>query len=315
MTVPTGTFQTYAAVGIREDLSDMIANISPTETPFFTACKKGKATSTYHEWQTDALASASTSNAVIEGDDATIDAATATVRVGNYTQILDKAASVSGTQDAVKKAGRAKEMAYQIAKKTKELKRDIEATLLANQAQVAGNASTARKFGSVLSWLATNTSIGGGSAADPTGDGTDARTDGDQRIFDETHLKAVLQSCFTQGGNPTVLMVGPFNKQIVSTFGGGATKIDKSEDSTLYAAFDVYKSDFGTLKVVPNRFQRARDALVLDMDYWSVDYLRPTATWPLAKTGDTEKQQILCELTLKSDQEAASGIVADLTTS
>lgn len=317
MPVPSNTLQTYQAVGIREDLTDMITNISPTDTPFYQGCKKTKAESTFHEWQTDSLASAVTNNAVIEGDDATLDAVVPTVRLGNYTQILDKTAVISGTHEAVKKAGRVKEMAYQIAKKTKELKRDIEATLLANQARAAGGAGTARNFASVLSWLATNTDFATGGApagADPTGDGTDARTDDSvPRAFLESQLKTVLQGCFTQGGNPTVVMVGPGNKQVASTFTGGATKFDKAEDMTLYAAFDIYKSDFGTLKVVPNRFQRARDALVLDMEYWKIAELRPTATWPLAKTGDTEKNQILVEMTLESCQEAASGGVFDLT--
>lgn len=312
MTAPTNTLQTYGAVGIREDLSDMIYNIAPTETPFYQACKKVGADSTFHEWQTDSLAAASTSNAVIEGDDATLDAVTPTVRLGNYTQILDKTAVISGTHEAVKKAGRVKEMAYQISKKTKELKRDIEATLLANQARAVGAAATARTFGAVLSWIATNDDFGA-TGASPTGNGTDTRTDGTPRAFTETQLKTVLSGCFTSGGNPTVVMVGPANKQVASTFTGGATKFDKTEDMTLYAAFDIYKSDFGTLKVMPNRFQRTRDAFVLDMEYWAIAELRKTATWPLAKTGDTEKNQILVEMTLESRQEAASGLVADLT--
>lgn len=292
----------------------MIYNISPTETPFVTACKKQSASNTLTEWQTDALAAASTTNAVIEGDDATLDAVTATVRRGNYTQILDKTAVITGTLEAVKKAGRAKEMAYQIAKKTKELKRDLEATMLANQARVVGDDTTARKFGAVLSWITTNTSIGAGGA-NPTGDGTDARTDGTQRAFTETILKDVIQKVWTEGGDPTILMVGAFNKQAASAFTGGSTRFDKSEDKELVAAVDVYVSDFATLKIVPNRFMRARDALVLDMDYWAIANLRPTSTWPLAKNGDTEKNQILMECTLISSNEKASGIAADLTTS
>lgn len=312
MAAPTNTFQTYAAKGIREDLSDIIANISPTQTPFFSAADKGTAENTYTEWQTDELAAVDSNNAVIEGDDATLDAVSPTVRVGNYTQISDKTAVVSGTQEAVKKAGRTKEMAYQIAKKTKEMKRDVETILLSNQTRVVGNSTTARKIAPVLSWIATNTSVGA-TGANPTGDGTNARTDGTQRAFTETLLKTVLQGCFTEGGDPTLIMVGPANKQVASGFTGGATKFDKAEDETLYAAFDVYKSDFGTLKIVPNRFQRNRDAFVLDMDYWSVLYLRKPQTYPLAKTGDTEKNQLIAEWTLKSKQQKASGLVADLT--
>ncbi|MFA6125525.1 DUF5309 domain-containing protein [Sphingomonas sp.] len=317
MAIPSNTFDTYAAIGIREDLSDMIANISPTQTPFITSCKKGTCSNRLTEWQTDALASTDTANAVIEGDDATLDAVTPTVRLNNYTQISDKTAVISGTEESVKKAGRAREMAYQIAKKTKELKRDMEAIALMNQAKAAGTTgATARKLGSVLSWIGTNDDFGAGAGASPVGaDGSATRTDGTQRAFTESQLKTVLQGCYTEGGDPTVIMCGAFNKQVASTFTGGATKFDKSEDSTLYAAFDVYKSDFGTLKIVPNRFMRTRDCLVLDMDYWELAYLRAPRTWPLAKTGDTEKNQILVEWTIKSLQEKASGGVFDLTTS
>lgn len=313
MAVPANTVQTYASVGIREDLSDMIYNISPTETPFFSAASKVDVDATYTEWQTDALTTPDTANAVVEGDDATIDAVVPTVRAGNYTQISDKTASISGTQEAVRKAGRAKEMAYQIAKKTKELKRDLEAILVGtNQARAAGNASTARRAGTLLSWIATNDDFGAGGAS-PVTPGATTRTDGTQRAFTETLLKSVLQGTFNSGGNPTLLMLGAANKQVASTFTGGATKFVNTNTEKLSAAVDVYKGDFGTLKIIANRFQRNRDAFVLDMDYWAIGYLRKTATWPLAKTGDTEKNQILCEWTLISKQEAASGLIADLT--
>lgn len=312
MAVPANTVQTYASIGIREDLSDMIYNISPTETPFFSTVSKVDVDSTFTEWQTDALTAPDTANFVVEGDDATIDAVVATQRLGNYTQISDKTASISGTQEAVKKAGRAKEMAYQIAKKTKELKRDLEAIIIGtNQARAAGAAAVARKAATLLSWIATNDDFGAGGAS-PVTIGTTTRTDGTQRAFTETLLKSVLQGTFTSGGNPTILMVGAGNKQVASTFTGGATKFVDTDAGKVWAAVDVYRGDFSTLKIVPNRFQRNRDAFVLDMDYWAVGMLRKTATWPLAKTGDTEKNQILAEWTLISKQEAASGLVADL---
>jgi len=312
MAQPTNTYSTYAIKGIREDLSDMIYTISPTETPFFSGCKKGTADNTYTEWQTDALAAANTGNAAIEGDDATLQASVPTARIGNYCQISTKTAVVSGTAEAVKKAGRNKEMAYQIAKRTKELKRDMEAIMLSNQAYAVGSDSVSRKLGSVLAYIRTNSDLGA-TGANPTGTvGSTTRTDGTARAFTETQLKNVLQQCWTQGGNPSVVMVSGTNKQVASTFTGGATRFDDSQDRKLYAAVDVYASDFGDLKIIPNRFQRTRDALVLDMDYWEVGFLRPTQTFPLAKTGDTEKNQILGEYTLKSLQEASSGIVADL---
>jgi hypothetical protein len=313
MAQPTNTFDTYDAVGIREDLQDVIYSISPTDTPFMSSAAREAVKNTLHEWQTDALAAASTSNAVIEGDEATLDASVATVRVSNQTQIMDKTVVITGTQEAVDKAGRASELAYQIAKKSKELKRDIEATLLSNQAKVAGDATTARKFGSISSWIAANDSFGA-TGSSPTGNGSDARTDGTQRALTEDQLKSVIKGTWNAGGSPSVIMVGPFNKQKISGFTGGSTRFDASEDKTLYTSIDVYSSDFGDLEVVPNRFQRDRDLFVLDMDYWSVGFLRDFTMHELSKTGDSEKRQLLTELTLVSRNEGASGGVFDLTT-
>jgi len=315
MAQPTNTFDTYDAVGIREDLQDVIYSISPTETPFMSAAAREQVKNTFHEWQTDSLASAATNNAVIEGDEATLDASTATVRIGNYTQIMDKTVVITGTQEAVDKAGRASELAYQIAKKSKELKRDIESTLLTNQVRAAGNATTARTFASIGAWIATNDSLGASGTSPTAADGSDARNDGTQRALTESMLKEVIKGTWNSGGNPSVIMVGPFNKQKISGFTGGSTRFDASEDKTLYTSIDVYSSDFGDLEVVPNRFSRDRDALVLDMDYWSVGFLRDFTMHELSKTGDSEKRQLLAELTLISRNEGASGGVFDLTTS
>ena len=315
MAQATNTFDTYDAVGIREDLQDVIYSISPTETPFMSSAAREQVKNTFHEWQTDSLAAAATDNAVIEGDEATLDASTATARIGNYTQIMDKTVVITGTQEAVDKAGRASELAYQIAKKSKELKRDIESTLLTNQARAAGSSSAARTFGSMGAWIATNSNKAS-DGTDPTAsDGSDARNDGTQRALTEDMLKDVIKGTWNAGGNPSVVMVGPFNKQKISGFTGGNTRFDASEDKTLYTSIDVYSSDFGDLEVVPNRFSRDRDALVLDMDYWSVGFLRDFTMHELSKTGDAEKRQILAELTLISRNEGASGGVFDLTTS
>jgi len=177
MAQPTNTFDTYDSVGEREDLSDVIYSISPTDTPFLSSAAKTQATAVLHEWQTDSLAAASTSNAVIEGDEATLDASTATSRLSNSCQIMDKTVVITGTQEAVDKAGRASEIAYQIAKRAKELKRDMEATLTGNQAEVAGNSTTARKFGSLGAWVASNDDLGasgssGGAGNTASSDGT-----------------------------------------------------------------------------------------------------------------------------------------------
>ena len=313
MAQPTNTFDTYDSVGEREDLSDVIYSISPTDTPFISSAAKTRATAVLHEWQTDALAAASTSNAVIEGDEATLDAVTATTRLSNSSQIMDKTVVITGTQEAVDKAGRASELAYQIAKKAKELKRDMEATVTGNIAEVTGGSSTARKMGTLGSWIETNDVFGAGGASGTAGN--TARTDGTQRAFTEAQLKSVIKSVWNEGGEPSMIMVGPFNKQKLSGFTGNSTRFDAGADATLYTSVDVYASDFGQLQVVPNRFSRDRDAYVLDMNYWGIAFLRDFTMHELSKTGDSEKRQLLVEATLESRNEGASGLVADLTTS
>ena len=313
MAQPSETFDTYDSIGEREDLSDVIYNISPTDTPFLSSAAKTQATAVLHEWQTDSLASAVTSNAVIEGDEATADAVAATTRLSNSSQILDKVVTITGTQEAVDKAGRASEIAYQVAKKAKELKRDLESSLTSNNAEVTGGSGTARQLGGLGSWVATNDVFGSGGASG--GLGNTARTNGTQRAFTEAQLKSVIKSVWNSGGNPQIIMVGPFNKQKLSGFTGNSTRFDAGADATLYTSVDVYASDFGQTQVIPNRFSRDREAWVLDMDFWGVAFLRDFTMHELAKTGDTEKRQLLVECTLESRNEAASGMIADLTTS
>lgn len=323
MTVPTNTVTQYATVGDREDLTDMIYDISPTETPFMSGISRDSAKAVYHEWQTDALEAAA-SNLAIEGDDPTAKTFAATTRVGNYCQISQKTVIVSGTARAIDQAGRADELAYQVAKRGRELKRDMEFSLTQNQASSAGGAGTARALAGLESWLATNKTSDGVSASGATTPGfssgtvaapTDASTAG---TFEKASLDAVIKECWTQGGDPTVIMVGPHNRTVVSGFTGISTletRADGGSDVTLVGAVDFYKSNFGILKVVPNRFQRDATAFVLDMDYWCVSFLRPMQMDELAKTGDSEKRQMLCEFTLKSKNEASSGKITDLLTS
>ena len=313
MAQPTNTFDTYDSVGEREDLSDVIYSISPTDTPFISSAAKTKATAVLHEWQTDALAAAATNNAVIEGDEATLDAVSATTRLSNSSQIMDKTVVITGTQESVDKAGRASELAYQIAKKAKELKRDMEATITGNQAEVAGNSTTARKFGSLGAWIETNDDLGASGSSG--GAGNTARTDGTQRAFTESQLKAVIKKCWDEGGDPSMIMLGSFNKQVLSGFTGGSTRFDPAENKRLVAAVDVYESDFGAMTVVPNRFQRARDVFVLQPDMFATAFLRDFSLMDLAKTGDATKQALLAEYTLVSKNEKASGAIFDVTTS
>ncbi len=315
MALPTNTFTVYDAVGNREDLADDIYRIDPTDTPFMSGVETTKASGVKHEWQTQALASAVSSNAVLEGDDAITDAATPTVRLFNYCQISDKVGRVSGTQQAVDHAGRDDEKAYQRMLKGLELKRDMEMTLLTNKPANAGAAATARELASIGAWIATNDDFDSGGSSPSPIDGTDARNDGTQRAFTEAQLKNVLQLIWTSGGKPDVISVGGFNKQVFSTFTGRATPTEDTKGKKIVATVDAYESDFGTIKVVANRFQRSRDALVLQMDMWAVSYLRKFVETELAKTGDSDRFQILSEYTLEARNEKASGGVFDLTTS
>ena len=312
------TYQTYTAIGMREDLSDVIYDISPTDTPFMSSIGKTKATATYHEWQTDSLSAAALGGAV-EGADASSITASPTTRIGNRTQIFTKSVAVAGTLEAVDKAGRKSEKAYQLAKISAELKRNIELTLLSNQLSAAGNSSTARTMGGLQAWL--NSNYDGGTSGVAGSDGTTARTNGTNRTFTEDILKVVVKEVYQSGGNPKVLMVNPAHKQTVSAFAGIAAQrymAPSNEPTTIVGAADVYMSDFGTMSVVPNRFMNSTNAcdetaFIVDPDMAAVAYLRPFQTIELAKTGDSEKTQLLAELTLEVKNQAAHGIIADLT--
>lgn len=328
MAQPTNAFSTFDAIGIREDLSDVIYNIAPTETPALMMFGRGNCTSTKHEWQVDTLAAAA-SNRQIDGDDVEggvgFDAIDPTDRLFTHTQISAKAIVITGSTDAVNKAGRKSELAYQLAKKSKELKRDMEFHLCGNFGTVIGSNTVARSTGSLRAWIHTNTDLGsGGSNATFTLEnlnphatlvtGNDA-TDGTQRALLESNLKEVVRKAWVEGGTPSVVLCGGFNKQVISSFTGGATRFDQSEDKRLVAAVDVYVSDFGDLRIVPDRFSRDRDVFVLDPSLWRVDYLRGFRQFPLAKTGDSEKRELLVEWALSALNEKGSGVVADCTDS
>lgn len=314
MTVPSNTQVSYSTVGNREDLEDRIFMVSPTDTPFISSVDAVDANQPLHEWQIDALASADSTNAVREGDDATTDAFSATTRLSNTCQISDKVVRVSGTQQSILSAGRRNELDYQTVKRALELRRDMETILLLNQQEVTGDETTARKMGSIESWYTTNDSRGSGGSQGGLGNttATDANT---PRAFTEALLKNVIRLCFDAGGDPDTIMVGSFNKQQASTFTGNATKFKDVVDRRLVTEVAIYESDFGQMRVLPNRFQRAETAHVLQMDMWAVAYLRRPRQVPLAKTGDSERRQLLAEYTLVSRNEAASGVIADLTTS
>lgn len=328
----TTTYQTYRQVGIKEDLSDDISDISPEETPVFTMIGRGSpCKNTMPEWQIDALAAASGTNRLVEGADAAYLTAAPTTRVRNYTQISGKAVITSGTADAVSTAGRAEELAYQIAKRGRELKRDMETAITGNYASSAGASATARVSAGMEAWMTTNTIYGGTAGATDGANGgytaagtVTAATDGSSsnlRTITEAILKSCLKLCWVAGGQPTIVIVGAYNKQKISNFPGITTKYSdfgnnpaSSGALAIVAAADIYLHDFGKVKIVPDRFSRGRTALVLDTNYWALRYLRGMKTVELAKTGDATKKQLLCEWTLQSKNQAASGKIADCTT-
>lgn len=336
MSVFTTTYTTHTAKGDREDLQDKIFDISPMDTPFVSGCSRGSASAVLHQWQTDSLASATSDNAQVEGNDYTsVSSGTPTVQVGNYLQISSKTIAVSGTLEKINKAGRKSELAYQLAKRGKELKRDMESIVTGlTTAPNAGGSDTARIMAGLPLWVNSNESRGtGGAGSDTDGTGwlstggvptatsfVDA-TSGDQRALTETLFKAVLQSCWTNGADPSIFMVGAFNKTVASaTLDGIATQnVDvvraaEAKPGVSIGSVDVYVSDFGVIRIIPNRFQRARDGWVLDMEYCALSFLRPMHTVKLAKTGDAEKRLLQVEYTLVIKNEAALGVVADLTT-
>lgn len=313
MAVPTNTLQTYQSSNNAEDVSDIINNVSPFDTPLFTMAKKTTAEATYTEWLIEALEAVDTGNANIEGDDASTDASTTPSRVGNYTQLLDKVFQVSTTQQAIKKYGVSDEWSRQTVKKGKALKNDFEAIMLLNQARVVGLAGTAQKMRSLPSWYATNVSRG---AAGANGSTSAAATDGTQRNFTEALFKAVIVACATNANEmPTVVMAGITNRaNLSSQLSGNTTKFTDMKDDKLSATVTMYRSDYGTLKLVPNRRQRERDMHFLNPNYIAVRTLEPFQRQELAKTGLSRRGQIWMNATLEVSNEAAHGILADLNT-
>lgn len=306
MAAPTNTFLTTAAIGNREDLTDVIYRISPTATPVLNLAAKSKATNTLHEWQVQDLAAAA-ANAQAEGDDASAKVVTPTSRLQNRTQISTKTVIVSGTQQAgMNPAGRKDEVGYQVSLASLELKRDMELGLTQNDV----SATAPRQSRGLPGWLVDNVDNNAGALASYTGN--TGRTLGTQRAFTEAQLKSVLQKVFTAGGEPDVILMGPAQKQTFSSFSGNSTRYDKGEDQKLYASIDVYVSDFGELKAVPSRFQLSRDVFVLQSDKVAVAYLRPFQTTELAKTGDSEKRMLSVEYTLEMRAPKSSGAVYDL---
>ena len=319
MAQPSNTFDSYDVKGIREDLENVIYDISPEETPFYSSLKKVKASNTYHEWQTDSLRS-SAANAHIEGDDTVGEARTATTRLGNYTQIFKNSVIIPDTDEGLDKAGRAAEMAYQVLKIAKEQKLDIEKALFDNNKYEVGSATAARELAGCGAYVKSNVAnIGGSGGANPTGSvpGNTARTDGTATVFSQADFDTVMQGIWESGGNPDTVYLSAFqmNKALEFTGYNNQRSHIEATSKTVVKAVDIYVTPWGTVEFTPSRENRGRDVWIMDSDMWACGVLRPTKNTELAKTGDSTKRQVLTELTLISKNEAASGLVADCTTS
>lgn len=316
MTLITNAVTTYGTTTNREDLADVIYNISPADTPLYSMAAKTRATAVLHEWSTDALAAVDTANAQLEGDALTRAASTTPSRVQNYCQIMKKDATVTGTQRASNLAGADDMMDLQMAKKGLELRKDIEYALLGPQGQNAGGASTARTMRGFNAWISGNGSrgTGGSDAANATAGATDATT-GSLRTFDEDMLKDAIKDAYDDGGEPSVVLVGTFNKQKVSTFTGRTTAREMVKVGTIQGAAAMYASDFGDLKIMASRTQRGRDAFVIDPTKVKVAALRNFEREELGRVGDADTNVIYWEGTLEMCNANAHAIVADLTSS
>jgi hypothetical protein len=306
---------------MREDISDLIFNISPTETPFISAIGTTTAGATYHRWQTDTL-SAPSNTPIDEGADAALVQATPTVVVGNYTQISTKTFNVTGTLEVVEKYGRDSEIAYLAAKNARVLKTDVDfACTGVNQASLD---TSPRQSGSLEAWIATNDSFGATGASGGFSAGiVAARTDGTLRPFTQLLLDDVIELCWESGAKPSIILTGAKQKTNLSQMDGvgtkGASGVTRSDRATrtIYATADLYVSNFGELRVVPSRHIRKassidRNIFVIDPEYAKIAYLRPWQQFDLAKTGDSIKREMLVEWTLEVCNEAAHGLVADL---
>jgi hypothetical protein len=307
----TNAFDTYTATADREDLSNIIYNISPMQTPFMSSIGKRNVKNVVFDWQTESLPTPS-GTGQLEGFELSRAASTSTSRVSNVCQISYRDATVTGSQEASDAAGKRSEMAHQLAIMAKALKRDMEEALCQNGAKTTGDATTARQTGAFESWITSNDSRGTGGAS--TGGGA-APTDGTQRALTETLLKDVLELMFSNGAEPNLAICGPHNKQVISGFTGRSQARQFVDANTVEASVAIYSSDFGELKIVPSNRSRERSLLLVDPEFAKVSYLRDFETIDIATIGDAETKMIVVEYGLEVSNEAAHGVVADLSTS
>jgi len=321
MAVPGNTRLTFGGVQVREDLSDIIYNISPMDTPFMSGAGKGSCSNTLFEWQKDELAAAA-ANQKLEGDNPTSLAVVEPVKLTNYTQISEKAVQTSGTAEAVDWAGRKSSQAYQLAKRAKEIKRDMELMLTGEDVKTAGGAGAARKTAALMSWLGDATAGDSNIIDGPTdaavanaGDGTAvAAAAGADAVLTMDMVNDCVQQVWEAGGSPDIIMCDASLKVKMSALAGSVvadivTNHDKASPAHAVNSVDVIVTDFGTFKIVPSRLCLANQLYVLDFDFWSIDYLRPFTTETLAKTGDSVQQMMIAEYGLRGKNGQANGAV------
>jgi len=315
----------------REDLSNMIYNIAPYLTPYMTKAGQGRARNTYSEWQTDDLGTVDPDNAIVDGADALTDTSSKSARVGNQMQISDKVLRISGRAEAVDKAGRRSEMGYQLAKAGKKLKRDMEAIMTSSQASVGGDSSTASATGGVGAWISTNCDVGDGlGAAGGWAAGiVEAPTAGTERDLTEAQIRAGMQAAYLEGGEPDCLMMSPQKKQSLSEYLFTAsarvatlykdTQGEGESQATAQGAIDLFVTDFGALRLEPDRFwghngTAPDDTYIagLQTNMWATLFLRSFRTNRLAKTGDAENRQLIVDYGVRANNEASSFQIRDL---
>lgn len=301
MSVPSGSYQTYQAIGNREDLIDLITNISPKDTPILSMTESVKVSAVLHEWQTQALKTP-TAVARIEGDDANIKTVTPTVRLTNSTQIIDNNFIVTETQQATKAAGRASEEAYQTEIAMNELANDIEYAYVVNSAAVTGASGTARQLKGLKGWVVTNISSATAN-----------------RALTSSILDALLKTVWLAGGKPDVILTGGSQKIAftnTTNFPGMTRNITATNQQGYYLAVDVYQGGIGgemklvTSTIMGNNLDN--QIFCLQMDKFRKGWLRPIKKNELGRAGDGMKFQIVAETTLESLNEKASGVVTNL---
>jgi hypothetical protein len=314
MTKVTSALATYDVTTNREDLADAVYRISPVDTPFMSAVPRTKATAVLHEWSLDSIEATNTTNARLEGDALTRNTSSSPSRLNNYCQISSRDATVTGTQRATNPAGIDDMMSFQMSKKSLALRKDMEYILLSNQGQVAGNTTTARKLRSFNAWISGNGSRGaaGADSTAATAAATDETTAG-LRTFTEAMLKDAILDAYTDGGEPTMVLVSPTNKQIASGFAGRTSQQQIVAEQKILGAASIYSSDFGDLKIVPNRTQRGRDVWVVDPTKVAVAFLRAFEPQELGRVGDAVTRDLISEYTLEMRAPDAHALVADTT--